>query len=129
MQTTKIVDLFAGPGGLGEGFSSLRVNGAYPFKIVVSVEKDKFAQRTLKLRAYSRLLRRHGRPLDTLYAYYKGSTNSPVASKDEDLWDEAGSEALLLELGEPKDNIFLYERIAKLIPNDEHWVLIGGPPC
>ena len=129
MQPIKIVDLFAGPGGLGEGFSSLRVDGAYPFKIAVSVEKDKFAQSTLKLRAYSRLLRRHGRPLDTLYAYYKGLTDSPVTPTDEDLWNEAGSEALLLELGEPKDNTLLYERIAQLISNDEHWVLIGGPPC
>ena len=129
MQPTKIVDLFAGPGGLGEGFSSLRVNGEHPFKIAVSVEKDKFAQSTLRLRAYSRLLRRDGRLLDALYSYYKGLADSPVGSGNEDLWTEAGSEALLLELGEPKDNLFLYERIAQLISNDEHWILIGGPPC
>ncbi len=129
MHPTKIVDLFAGPGGLGEGFSSLRVDGAYPFQIAVSVEKDKCAQSTLKLRAYSRLLRRRGRSLESLYAYYKGLTDSPVTPADEDLWNEAGSEALLLELGEPKDNTFLYERISQLISNDEHWVLIGGPPC
>ena len=51
MQPIKIIDLFAGPGGLGEGFSSFRKDHAYPFKIAVSVEKDKFAHSTLRLRA------------------------------------------------------------------------------
>jgi DNA (cytosine-5)-methyltransferase 1 len=131
MQHIKIVDLFAGPGGLGEGFSSFQAEGGHPFKIAVSVEKDKFAHSTLRLRAYWRLLRRYGKPLDNLYAYYKGLASRPWTAGTEDLWDDAGAEALQLELGKDKDkdNAMLHERISRLISNGEHWVLIGGPPC
>ena len=48
-----IIDLFAGPGGLGEGFSS-EISGKRPFRIAVSVEKDPFAHKTLSLRAFYR---------------------------------------------------------------------------
>ena len=131
MQYIKIVDLFAGPGGLGEGFSSFQSEGHHPFKIAVSVEKDKFAHSTLRLRAYWRLLKRHGKPLDNLYAYYKGVVDSPWTADTVDLWGEAEAEALQLELGKDidRDNVLLHDRISRLISNDEHWVLIGGPPC
>lgn len=131
MQHIKIVDLFAGPGGLGEGFSAFQTEGRHPFKIAVSVEKDKFAHSTLRLRAYWRLLKRHGKSVDDLYSYYKGLTDRPWTDDTADLWDEARDEALQLELGEDRaqDDALLYDRIAQLISNDEHWVLIGGPPC
>lgn len=129
MQHIKIVDLFAGPGGLGEGFSSFRDGDEYPFKIAVSVEKDKFAQSTLRLRAYWRLLKHHGRSMDALYAYYRGLADEPWTSENAALWDAAGAEALQLELGNQVDNALLYETISRQISNDEHWILIGGPPC
>ncbi|WP_226664457.1 DNA cytosine methyltransferase [Microbulbifer aggregans] len=50
----KIIDLFAGPGGLGEGFSNCKKDS--PFEISISVEKDKDAHETLTLRAYFRKL-------------------------------------------------------------------------
>src|SRR5437879_6061507 len=50
-----IIDLFAGPGGLGEGFSSLADNnGDRVFKIALSIEKDDFAHQTLTLRSFVR---------------------------------------------------------------------------
>ena len=50
-----VIDLFAGPGGLGEGFSSLRdANGRPVFQVRLSVEKDHFAHRTLELRSFFR---------------------------------------------------------------------------
>lgn len=47
-----IIDLFAGPGGLGEGFASLQGHKRQPFfEIALSIEKDAVAHRTLTLRA------------------------------------------------------------------------------
>src|SRR3546814_14468209 len=51
----KTVDLFAGPGGLAEGFSSLRnAEGKRIFDIALSVEKEPSAFATLRLRAFTR---------------------------------------------------------------------------
>jgi|TARA_B110000046_G_scaffold167343_1_gene184953 DNA (cytosine-5)-methyltransferase 1 len=50
-----IVDLFSGPGGLGEGFSRLRhADGRPVFQIDLSVEKDFVAHQTLRLRSFLR---------------------------------------------------------------------------
>ena len=54
-----IVDIFAGPGGLGEGFS--RVKDGKAFKIVISIEKDFHAIQTLRLRAFYRALIKSGK--------------------------------------------------------------------
>ena len=60
-----VVDLFAGAGGLTEGFASLvDADGLPVFQPVMSVEKDPDACETLRLRAF---LRSHG---------YRGSTSS-----------------------------------------------------
>ena len=49
-----VIDLFAGPGGLGEGFSSYTNSSSYPFQIALSIEKDPAAHKTLKTRALYR---------------------------------------------------------------------------
>jgi DNA (cytosine-5)-methyltransferase 1 len=50
-----IIDLFAGPGGLGEGFTSIvDKNNERFFKIALSIEKDEFAHKTLTLRSFLR---------------------------------------------------------------------------
>ena len=55
MSNITIIDLFAGPGGLGEGFSSFEnKDGKRPYKIAVSIEMETFAHRTLRLRAFLR---------------------------------------------------------------------------
>ena len=44
-----VIDLFAGPGGLGEGFSSLRDEQGKPvFKIIMSIEMERTAHATLR---------------------------------------------------------------------------------
>jgi DNA (cytosine-5)-methyltransferase 1 len=50
-----VIDLFAGPGGLGEGFARLTASrGRRPFRSALAIEKDKAAHRTLTLRAFYR---------------------------------------------------------------------------
>jgi site-specific DNA-cytosine methylase len=39
--TIPVIDLFASPGGPGEGFSAYRAtNGSFQFRIALSIEKD-----------------------------------------------------------------------------------------
>ena len=59
MQTKRglipIIDLFAGPGGLGEGFMSLKDDDEKSvFDIKLSIEKDKNAHKTLLWRSFYR---------------------------------------------------------------------------
>jgi len=50
-----VLDLFAGPGGLGEGFSACRDPSGTPrFRVALSIEKDPAARETLRLRAFFR---------------------------------------------------------------------------
>ena len=126
----QIVDLFAGPGGLGEGFTSCG-NGKY-FEIVVSAEKDPKAWRTLRLRAFYRLLKKY-KP-DRLFEYYS-FCNNPVAPDEfvpsdatQELWEKAEREARCIELGSTEGNKALDKALAEL-NHQRPWVLIGGPPC
>ena len=74
-----VVDIFAGPGGLGEGFARYpyKSKKSPRFRIQVSIEKDERAHQTLRLRSFRRqfsdrkvpsdyyeLLREVDRPLD-----------------------------------------------------------------
>ena len=50
-----VVDLFAGPGGLAEGFSAVRdKDGSRPFHVELSIEKEASAFETLRLRSFLR---------------------------------------------------------------------------
>ena len=123
-----IVDLFAGPGGLGEGFSSVEGD---PFRIIVSAEMNSSARATLRLRAFYRLLKRRGdSALDSYYKYCNGESEVPFDDTNRGVWNESGEEARQIELGTPGGNDELDVRIGahKLGP-DSPWVLIGGPPC
>lgn len=49
-----VVDVFAGPGGLGEGFLAHRDSREIRFKSALSIEKDDSAHETLTLRHFLR---------------------------------------------------------------------------
>lgn len=125
-----VVDIFAGPGGLGEGFSSYVPLGSNrsAFRILVSAEKEVNAHRTLTLRAF---FRRFGRPEDVPEDYYRivrgEMTPQELRGENAREWEEATREALLLELGPESDR--LHAEIAARVKRDEPWVLVGGPPC
>src|SRR5690554_5846730 len=104
----KIVDLFAGPGGLGEGFSS------HPsFKIVVSAEMESSAHATLRLRAFYWNLKRMGMSASAPYfELCNGEHPMPTNrgglphwdDQTRQAWEGACEEALRLTLGEEASN-------------------------
>ena len=61
-----VIDLFAGPGGLGEGFSAFN-GGTGGFDVRLSIENDPVACETLKLRKFVQQFPRGSAPV----AYYK----------------------------------------------------------
>ncbi|RQW71744.1 DNA cytosine methyltransferase [Halomonas sp. YLB-10] len=125
-----LVDLFAGPGGLGEGFSSIRrPDGSRQFKTLVSVEKDPAAHRTLTLRAFYRLLHDSGMSMSAYYDYLQGGEHPSKRTDVQHLWKLASEEALCIELGSEAGNRCLEERLRRELAGCEDWVLIGGPPC
>ena len=126
-----VIDLFAGPGGLGEGFASLAdAEGARRFEVKVSIEKDEVAHRTLSLRALFRSFP-EGKAPDCYYDYVRGKIAREQLFAHPDA-AEAGREALAearcAELGKtPHQTIDAW--IRKAVGDAKEWALIGGPPC
>lgn len=125
--TFSVIDLFAGPGGLGEGFASL--DDGETFRIAVSAEMESSAHQTLTLRSYFRHVQSDSKALDAYYNF----CNSDNARHPRDLfpsaWAVATEEAKRLTLGMPADNAELDKIIKNKKLNENETVLIGGPPC
>jgi len=123
-----VVDVFAGPGGLGEGFhNSLDSRGEQRFKLSLSIEKDAFAHRTLTLRALKRTF------ADEVPLAYDRFLRGEIGWND--LRDGlvhpfqiADAEARRIELG-PDTVASVRDLIRRAVSPDNPWVLIGGPPC
>jgi len=125
----KVIDIFAGPGGLGEGFSAYRgLRSDRRFDLAVSIEKDPVAHRTLRLRAFARQFA--GRRLPAAYfAHLRGELAwESLANVAPTEAAHAETEAVNLALG-PENASEVRHRISAAIGNTEKWVLIGGPPC
>lgn len=129
--TFGIIDLFAGPGGLGEGFASFLERDHAPFQIGVSVEKETSAHRTLTLRAFLRNYgARHGVLPTEFIDFHAGLISEPDwPAVDADAWKHSIDEARALELGSESTASTLDEIIAKLKLKYDDTILIGGPPC
>ncbi|WP_198120013.1 DNA cytosine methyltransferase [Massilia rhizosphaerae] len=126
-----VIDLFAGPGGLCEGFSSIvDENGLPQFSVKVSIEKDPIAHRTLMLRALFRKFPK-GRAPDAYYEYVRGKITREEFLAHPDIIaaaEEAANEARCAELG-ATDHKTIDAWIKEGIGGNANWVLIGGPPC
>lgn len=124
-----VIDIFAGPGGLGEGFSSLNSNaGARGFKVVLSIEKEYFAHQTLKLRAFYREFLKDAIPND-YYQFLQGQIKlEDLYANHPDQSIAADRMAWQAELG-VVDHNEVDRRIIAALNNRKKWVLIGGPPC
>ncbi|WP_241344905.1 DNA cytosine methyltransferase [Pseudomonas aeruginosa] len=127
----QVVDLFAGPGGLGEGFSSHTSGGEGAFEIKVSAEMETSARSTLRLRAFYRLLKRElPEALEDYYNFCEtADVSEPYTNRSLALWRQADSEAQLLELGTSEGNARLDALLETRLDASKPWVLIGGPPC
>lgn len=132
-QDIPVIDLFAGPGGLGEGFSSLaNFDGVRAFKIALSIEKDQYAHETLTLRSFFRQFAPNQVPGD-YYKFLKGAiTLKQLYDRHPLQAANAFHEAWLTTLGDSKDAVskdILDNRIREALKSEKNWILIGGPPC
>lgn len=139
-----VIDLFAGPGGLGEGFSRSK---SADFRIAVSIEKDGMAHETLRLRAAHRILQRSGLATTATWRLWdKTLAEAPWNTAVDQLresghpaikvaCEQAREEAWNLELTPAtrdlasagiRQRLQPYMRGGQLPDNA---VLIGGPPC
>lgn len=136
--TIPIVDLFAGPGGLGEGFSSvIDKNKNRVFQIKLSIEKDYAAYQTLKLRSFYRKFKEGAAP-EEYYQFLEGAglTLEELYGRFPKESQLAEQEAWCATLGKPDKgdsngvaNIEVDRRIRIALNDEPNWVLIGGPPC
>ncbi|MFT3722914.1 MAG: DNA cytosine methyltransferase [Hyphomonadaceae bacterium] len=126
----QVVDLFAGPGGLAEGFSAYkRPDGSRPFRIALSVEKEASAHDTLRLRAFLRQFD-DGFPPEYYQALNAGKPLPLWSELYPEEWQAAENEALRLELGTPSANSVVASRISAIRRSaGDDTILIGGPPC
>lgn len=125
-----VVDIFAGAGGLGEGFDAFEDGGR--FHVALSAEMDRHAVKTLRTRAFYRSFP-PGEAPRSYYDYVKGQRDAPWTDETRHLWDAAGLRACQLELGRVDHDLYLDERIAGIAKDADRrglpWVLVGGPPC
>lgn len=126
-----VVDLFAGPGGLSEGFASLTEGDHAPYRIGISVENETSAYRTLTLRAFLRELRRRDGVLPSEFIeFHSGRTAEPVwAEVDAESWQVANDETQCLELGSHGAADKIEHAIERVRRRFDDTILIGGPPC
>ena len=115
----KYIDLFAGAGGLSEGF--IRCG----FEPIAHVEMNKDACDTLRTRTAFHYLKEHNRT-EEYYDYIKGKI-----SRD-DLWlkiPEILIKSVINTEISPKTLPFIFEKIDKQLGKQKVDLVIGGPPC
>jgi len=123
----RVVDLFAGPGGLGEGFASY--GDGQQFRIVLSAEMEESAHKTLTLRSFFRHVRGDAKAMAAYYDFCRSETSPHPGDVIRSAWSDAEREARRLTLGEEDSNRELDEQLTKARLQSDRTVLIGGPPC
>jgi len=123
-----VVDIFAGPGGLGEGFASLDEGTGKPrFESVASIEHDEHSHRTLHLRHFLRTFQ-EGFP-DEYYQYLNGSLSlEQLYSRFPENRSHADATALRISLG-PESHEKVRQLMSARLGGKGKWALVGGPPC
>ena len=127
-----VVDVFAGPGGLNEGFSRVERGGNRVFDIAASFEMEKSAVNTLRLRSAVRELSDGPK---TLYQPYLDVLNAEAhierflaLPEVAAALNRADMHVRQVELG-PHTRDESDAIIRRVLTENSPWVLIGGPPC
>lgn len=123
-----IIDLFAGPGGLGEGFSLAGRSSDSKMKIHMSVEMDDHAVQTLRLRAFLRSF--DAFPNEYYNALEVGKELPDWQNLYPTHWKHAETEVRQRILG--AEGVFDELAIELDHARESHHgdtILIGGPPC
>ena len=144
-----VIDLFAGPGGLGEGLSCASNT---EFRTVISIEKDEMAARTLTLRAAHRALKRSLKETSkdeaaSIWARWDTILAEAPWKDAMDRLEQSGIDVIVRACQEARHEAQQFElgpehraAASKLIRDrlkpymtdgnlPENIVLIGGPPC
>jgi DNA (cytosine-5)-methyltransferase 1 len=113
------IDLFAGAGGLSEGFQRAG------FTPIAHVEMDKAACFTLKTRIAYNYLKKNNRA-EIYHSYLRGEINRAelYSSIPEKLLDSV----INLPIG-PENNELIFKKIDAQLENKDIDLIIGGPPC
>ena len=124
-----IIDLFAGPGGLGEGFSAFTPPGrSAAFNIALSIEMEYWAHETLSLRSFFHDFPRGEAPAE-YYSHLRGEiTRKELFDSFPQAAGAAARKAWKAELGSV-DPAEIDRRIRLALQSSDQWVLCGGPPC
>lgn len=118
-KSLKYLDLFAGAGGLSEGF--IRAG----FEPVAHVESDKAACFTLKTRMAYYWLKEQDR-IDVYVDYLNGKlTRSEFY---EQIPDEVTESVINAEIG-PKSLSEIFQKVDTMLGDQKIDLIIGGPPC
>ena len=118
-----IIDIFAGPGGLGEGFNQAG------FDVVLSCEMDPIACQTLTLRKFFHLFSKNKVPNEYYQFISKNITLEELQQKFPKKWKIAEQKVLNIELGAPDTAGIVNKRIKQALLGADDFILVGGPPC
>jgi len=118
-----VIDLFAGPGGLGEGFARTG------FDIVLSIEMDATACDTLRLRKFYNLYKNNSVPKLYYEVIKEEKPLLDLKNKYPEEWEIASNKVLKAEIGTNKE--YIYKKISESLKgyDAKNLIVIGGPPC
>ena len=124
-----VVDLFAGPGGLGEGFAAARGKSySTRFEGIVAIERDEASHQTLLLRHFLHRFPYEQLP-DDYYRYLRCEIDrEELFRRHKEEFREAKKSALKISLG-PESHAEVKHIINRRLAGEKRWALVGGPPC
>jgi len=126
MKAIPVIDIFAGAGGLGEGFSSYSSPHLY-FDVDLSIEMEACACDTLRMRAFFRHFK-SGMVPELYYDAVRGDRYALERIKMTAAWKATEERVRNWTLGKTRPEI-VHTAIRNVIGHYRDWVLLGGPPC